>query len=368
LEVYKNLNILKVERGSTGVSHTATTQINFIPDSFTISQKIDYFESNVNNKVFFNPVQSVGVGTTPGITNSITFEFGDSNITRIVPTQGIYIENHPFTNNQPVTFTYNVSNIAVSTSPTGTPFNLPQNVYVINKNINTIGIKTGISSTTNFELYFRGNGSDNDKYSFESVYPQIIGKVERVKSVVSVSTSHELSSGDVINLSIEPNLSVGIGTSTSIYVKRDSITGNILINPIGFSSTGINTVTNTISINSHNLKTGDKVLYSSNLVASGLSTGFYYVYRVNDNTIKLSETYVDSQDIPPTTVSIAGTGGSNQSISLINPQIESIKNNNLYLIYQIILWWDITLNFIMIKIIIMSSFQLHHLTYLHYLV
>jgi hypothetical protein len=72
LEVYKNLNILKVERGSTGVSHTATTQINFIPDSFTISQNIDYFESKVNDKVFFNPKQSVGVGTTPGITNTIT--------------------------------------------------------------------------------------------------------------------------------------------------------------------------------------------------------------------------------------------------------------------------------------------------------
>ena len=67
LEVYKNLNILKVERGSTGVSHTATTQINFIPDSFIISQKIDYFESNVNDKVFFNPKQSVGIGTTPSL-------------------------------------------------------------------------------------------------------------------------------------------------------------------------------------------------------------------------------------------------------------------------------------------------------------
>jgi hypothetical protein len=331
LEVYKNLNILKVERGSTGVSHTATTQINFIPDSFTISQKVDYFESNANNIVFFNPKQSVGLGTTPGITNSITFEFGDSDITRNIPTQGIYIENHPFTNNQQVIFKNNGSNIAVSTSPTGTQFDLQSNqiVYVINKNINTIGIKTGISSTTNFEVFFITNGSDNDKYSFESVYPQIIGKVERVKSVVSVSTSHELSSGDVINLSIEPNLSVGIGTSTSIYVKRDSITGNILINPIGFSSIGINTATNTITINSHNLKTGDKVLYSSDLVASGLTTGFYYVYRVNDNTIKLSETFIDSQNVPPTTVSIASTGGSNQSISLINPQIKSIKNNNL---------------------------------------
>lgn len=326
LEVYKNLNILKVERGSTGVSHTATTQINFIPDSFTISQKIDYFESNVNDKVFFNPKQSVGVGTTSGITNSITFQFGDSNITRNVPTQGIYIENHPFKNNQQVTFIYNVSNISISTSSTGTQFDLPQSVYVINKNINTIGIKTTPNSS---EVFFITNGEDNDKYSFESTYLQIIGRVERVKSTVSVSTSHELSNSDIINLSIEPNLSVGIGTSTSIYVKRDTITGNILINPIGFSSTGINTVTNTISINSHNLKSGDKILYSSNVVASGLSTGFYYVYKVNDNLIKLSETYADSKTTPPRTISIASTGGSNQSISLINPQIESIKNNNL---------------------------------------
>ena len=333
LEVYKNLNILKVQRGSTGVSHTATTQINFIPDSFTILQKIDYFESNVNNKVFFNPLQSVGVGTTPGITNKITFEFGDSNITRNIPTQGIYIENHPFTNNQQVIFSRNgLENISISTSATApTTFDLPQNVYVTNKNINTIGIKTTLNSS---EVFFITNGNivngdDNDKYSFESVYPQIVGKVERIKSTVSVSTSHELSNSDVISLNVEPNLSVGIGTSTSIYVKRDLTTGNILINPIGFSSTGINTITNTISINSHNLKTGDKVLYSSNLVASGLSTGFYYVYRVNDNTIKLSQTYVDSINIPPTTVSIASTGGSSQSISLINPQIESIKNNNL---------------------------------------
>jgi len=326
LEVYKNLNIIKVERGSTGVSHTATTQINFIPDSFTISQKTDYFESNVNSKVFFNPVQSVGVGTTPGITTNITFEFGDSNTTRTVPTQGIYIDSHPFTNNQPVIFTNNGSNIAVSTSPTGTQFNLPQNVYVTDKNINTIGIKTTLNSS---EVFFTTNGSDNDKYSLESVYSQIVGKVEKVKSTVSVSTSHELSSGDAISLSIEPNLSVGIGTSTSVYVKRDTITGTVLINPIGFNSTGINTTTNTISINSHNLKTGDKVLYSSSVVASGLSTGFYYVYRVNENTIKLSETYVDSKTVPPTTVNISNTGGSSQSISLINSQIKSFKNNNL---------------------------------------
>ena len=57
--------------------------------------------------------------------------------------------------------------------------------------------------------------------------------------------------------------------------------------------------------------------------------GAYYVYKVDDNRIKLSETYIDCNKNPPINVSIASTGGANQSISLINSQIQSIKNNNL---------------------------------------
>jgi len=337
LEVFKNLNILKVERGSTGVSHTATTQINFIPDSFIISQNIDYFESDVNNKVYFNPTKSVGVGTISGITNSIIVSFGSSTITRVIPTQGIYIENHPFTHNQavifkiPPTVSLPGGEIAISTSPTSSTFNLPTNspVYVSNKNKNVIGIKTNLNSS---EVYFRTvnqNDANNEKYSFESLYPQIIGKVEKISSTVSVSTSHQLSNEDTIDLEVKSNLSVGIGTSSFVNVKRDLLTGNILINPIGFNSTGINTTTNTITINSHNLKTGDKVLYSANLIASGLTTDFYYVIRVDDNNIKLSKTLIDNKTTPPTVVSIASTGGSSQSISLVNPQIKSVKNNNL---------------------------------------
>ena len=326
IEVFKDLNILKVKRGSTGISHSSSTVINFIPDSFTISQNIDYFESKVNNKVYFNPKQSVGVGTVTGTTNSITFQFGDSTLTRYIPTQSMYIENHPFVNNQQVTFTLGGTNIAISTSSTGSLFNLPQNLYVTTKNKNTIGIKTTLNSS---EVFFISNGSDNSDYSFESVYAQITGNIKKIKSTISVSTYHELDSGDIITLNIKPNLSVGIGTSTSVKVKRDISTGNILINPISFNSSGINTTTDTITINSHNLNTGDKILYSANLVASGLSTGTYYVYKVNDNQIKLSETYVDCATIPPTTVNIISSGGSNQNISLINPQIESVKNNNL---------------------------------------
>ena len=336
LEVFKNMNILKVERGSTGVSHTATSQINFIPNSFTISKNIDYFESKLNDKVYFNPTQSIGIGTQIGVTSSITFKFGDSNTTRIIPTQGIYIENHPFITNQQIIFRRPTTDyISVSTSPTGAQFNIPstgagdsQILYVVNKNKNVIGLKTSINSS---ELFFvdLNDVNNDDKYSLESTYSQITGKVQRIKSTVSVSTSHELLNGDNILLKVEPNLSVGIGTSTSVYVKRNTINGNILINPIGFNSTGINTTTSIITINSHNLNTGDKISYSADLVASGLSSNSYYVCKINDNQIKLSETYFDCKNDPPITVSIASTGGKNQFISLINPQIKSIKKNNL---------------------------------------
>ena len=335
LEVFKNLNVLKVQRGLTGVSHTATTKINFLPDSFTFIKNTDYFDSYPTDKVYFNPKESIGVGTDVGITSSITFDFGDSTLTRIIPTKGIYIENHPFKDNQKVLFVKPASSpqLSISTSTSALAVSLPssgnsQIVYVVNRNRNVIGIKTSIDSS---EVFFTSiNGSNNDEYYFSSTYDQVTGKVERITSVVSVSTAHNLRSGDLISLTIKPNLNVGIGTSTSVYIKRDSSNGNILVNPIGFNSIGINTSAGIITINSHNLNTGDKIYYSAtDLIASGLSTGSYFVYKIDNNNIKLSETYNDSIINPPTVVSIAGTGGKYQNISLINPEIKSVRNNNL---------------------------------------
>ena len=70
---------------------------------------------------------------------------------------------------------------------------------------------------------------------------QVTGKLQRINAVVSVSTSHNLVDGDVINLTVNPNQSVGIGTSTKIDVKFDSNTHNFLINPITISSSGVTT-------------------------------------------------------------------------------------------------------------------------------
>ena len=160
-------------------------------------------------------------------------------------------------------------------------------------------------------------------------YDRIVGVARKIVSTVSISTAHELTSGDKITLNVKPNLSVGIGTSTAVTVKRNSLTGNLQINSIGFSSTGVSTVNNTITLLAHNFETGDKVHYDADTVISGLQTGAYYVYAWSKDAIQLSETLVNANDYPPVVVSFGSTGGVSQTVTKINPRIESIKNNDL---------------------------------------
>ena len=326
LDIFRNENIIRIERGSTGVSHTVGTAVSFLPDSFTISENIDKFESKVNNKVYFNPRESVGVGTTSGVGYSTSFTFGNITVVKDIPTRSISIEDHPFTNNQQIVYTSNGSDIVSSTDGVNT-FNLSSvsTLYAINKQPNLIGLKTAINGS---ELYFHNNGDDDDQYLFESNYTQVLGSVENNEITVSVSTSHGLQVGDTIKLNVEPNLSVGIGTSTAVRVLYKSEIDAIVINPIGFNSTGVSTTTNEIIITNHGLVTGDKVFYEdpSN---SNVDKKSYYVLKINDNTFNLCETYFDTQNDSPNIVSFASTGGSSQILSLINPEINPVKNNNL---------------------------------------
>ena len=330
LNVYRSENILRVERGTAGVSHVTSALVSFLPDSFTINKSISQFDSLVNDKVYFNPKESIGFGTKSGITSTMTFEFANRNITVEVLTQRIYLPNHPFQQDQKIIFDDTGTAVSISTSSDGSLFNMPSTVYVSNTSDSTIGIRTGIGVSYS-DVYFRFGGANSDLCSFTSDLPQIKGKVERINTLVSLSTSHNLKHNDNVTLNIEPNLSVGIGTSTSISVKRQENTNYLLLNPIGFNSTGINTDKNQISFGttSHGLKTGDKISYSADLFPEGISSKSYYVYKVNDNTIKLTKTLVEANNNPPTTIGIGSTGGANQIISPINPSLDVIKSNNL---------------------------------------
>jgi len=106
-------------------------------------------------------------------------------------------------------------------------------------------------------------------------------------------------------------------------VKYDDYNRRMLINPRTFSS--INTVDNTIAISNHRYYTGQKVLYTSNTPADGLTNNnLYYVIIVDSNTIKLSNSYYEVTKNNPVEIKISSS--TEGTLSPINPPLQIIKN------------------------------------------
>jgi hypothetical protein len=340
LNIFPETKVIRVKRGLSTSSHKVSDPIKLVPNSFTIkiNGQLPLIDSKINDKIYFNPHQSVGIGTTEGLNNSIVYSKGSTIENINAPTQSLYIPNHPFKTNQLVKFRKNTSSnpILVSNSASDIPFfilnvNNQQDLYVINKSKDYIGIVTnvGLTTTTN-GLFFIGNGSDAYDYSVESNYRQITAKIQNAVSNITLSEEHNLLENDKITLEVVPNQSVGIGTTIPLKLSYNQLYDKILINSVGFSSSGINTESNSIIIPNHGLKTGDKIFYEyDDISASGLSTGSYFVYRKSDNEFKLTTTYLETLDISPNFVEIDSVGGQQQKISLISPQISVYKNNNL---------------------------------------
>ena len=225
LGIFRNENILRVERSLVGTSHSVGTAVTYFSDFFRINvDSIEKFDSERPRKIFFNPNESIGVGTISGISTNVSFDFGNVNVVRDIPSRLIYIENHNLINNQKIIYTKPTGSANISVSTDGqsniSALTSPSELFVVNKAPNLIGVKTSINSE---QLFFHTNGDDNDKYLFETTNQNLKGNFEINKAVVSISTSvvdtHGLDVGDQISLDVNPNLSVGIGTSTSIRVQ-----------------------------------------------------------------------------------------------------------------------------------------------------
>jgi hypothetical protein len=338
LNVFDDENAIRVVR-SSGVAYTSTTRVDFLSNKFVIENNTEYFDSKVNRIVYFNPNQSIGLGTTSGSGSSNSYKVGNLTKNIFVPTQAIYLPDHKFNTGQKVIISKRISSnssIGVANTSSQTPFNIlsgittEQRVYVIKKTDDYIGIVTQIGLTTSTNgLFFLNSGSDDYQYSFRSEYNQIFGNIETNNATISVSTSHGLSNGDIIKLSVISNNLTGIGTSSSINVSYDSVYERLVINPIDFTSGSISTITNQITLPNHNLVTGDKIIYDAQVVPTGLSTGIYYVYKIDNNRITLCETIKDSKNNPPKVVDITNAPSSAHQIKVINPSINVVKGDSL---------------------------------------
>ena len=339
LNIFPNRKVIRAITEHTAGIHTATTDVIEITDKFTIPLTTPYFESNLDDKIFFNPTQELGIGTVSGQSGISTIVIGNFPIPTSIPNQSVFIPNHPFKQNQQVTLTKGGSTrIVASNTGDSATFNIPesgesQTLFVINKSKNLIGLTTQVGLTTTTDgLFFRSfNSNNNDtdfKYSIESNFTQEVAKVEKIKSTISISTAHGLENGDLITLTVKPKQSLGVGTSESILLKYNSANDKILVNPISFGSTSVNITKNEFELTSHGFETGEKIFYDSSSFISGLGTGSYFVHRIDDNKFNLSLTRKDSISEPPLIVDLKSQGSSHE-ISKINPIIPVIKNNNL---------------------------------------
>ena len=340
LNTFNSNNIIRVKRGISSGVHTVSTKLSLTPSFFDISLDTEYFDSQVDDLIYFNPHESIGVGTVVGLGTTVTSTLGDLTNIVSVPTHNIFLPNHPFETNQRVTLTKPAAGygLTVSKDDGVTTFTIPksantEDVFIIKKSKDYVGIVTQVGLTTSTPgLAFIGHnrvGSSSFEYLLQSNFTQTTGKLQRVDSVVSVSTAHNLVDGDVISLDLTPNQSVGIGVSTSINLKFDSNTHNLLVNPITIPSSGVTTSTNNFNFTSHNLTTGNKVQYISASISEGLANQeSYYVYKVDDNNFKLGETYSDVTSNPASIIELSSIGN-NHEFSLINPPLPVYKNNNL---------------------------------------
>ena len=290
------LRVLRAVEGTTGVAHTATTILYEDTRKFTANVGLkSSFNYRLNKELYFNPAETLGIGTGSGvgIGTTITFSNPGTGITeKFVPTQTLYLPNHGLKTNDELVYNLN-DGTAIGVSTNGSaPLTLTdqQRLYAAKISDDLVGIATvrvGLNSTGSFSgigattislglLYFTSVGS-GDNHSLKTNYDNVI-TVSSYKNIVTVATaaSHGLNSSDTVFVSAKPSI------STSVTVSYNDINRRIVINKKTIDASVINIATNEITIPDHNFSLGQKLIYNSDTPSGGLvNENFYYVVIVN---------------------------------------------------------------------------------------
>ena len=339
------IRVLREFDNTVGSTHTIGKFVYEVPRKLRINSgfKTDYSYS-LNKQIYFDPSESVGLGTTAGVGIGTTISFsnpGAGATSIFIQTKAIYLPEHNLKTGDQVTYSTGIGNtrgtgLTVEDETNvgvGTVLADGTNLFVAKINDDLIGIATvrvglgttgtfvGLQNSASTTLFFRNVGT-GDTHSFKTNYNVITGDVRRNLVTVSTAETHGLSSPHNIFVNVNPQ-NTGIVTLTYNDFNR-----RLIVNPVGFVASDVNTTTNAITINSHGFKTGDKVIHTSESSSVGLTSDrIYYVVRVDDNIIKLSNTYYDSTQSKPNVVQI--TSASLGTINPISPSIKLYKNSTV---------------------------------------
>ena len=304
-----------------------------------------FYDIKRTKEYYFHPAESIGLGSDSSLGIGVTISFSNPGVgfTQIfVPTRGVYLPNHNLLTGDEVVYNVNYgSTIGVSTVSGGSSVPLSNNsiLYVAKINNDIIGlstVKVGIGTTGTFVgaaastshqglLYFVGLGT-GEFHSFKVTYPNIItGSLERNLVTVSTSSTHGLKYNDPVTVSINPK------TNKTIKVKYNLSNRKLLLEEYQYTSSGISSDQNTITISNHNLLSGQKVINELTTdVGSGeefKSDKEYFVYVIDENTIKLTTDKFSISQKKPNFVGLSTISGG--SLSLVNPPLTLYKDSTI---------------------------------------
>ncbi len=343
------LRVLRAVSGTVSAGHTIGKFLIEDSRNFDISTGItSTYKFIRNQEVYFNPSETVGVGTTAGVGIGSTLSFANpgAGITeKFIPTKTLYFRNHSFKTGDQLTYSTGNGGTGLYVQDEtnvglGTTLASGDKVFVARIDDDLIGISTvrvGLGTTGTFvgvaashrgssTLFFRGVGVGNS-HSFTTNHTVITGEVKKNTVTVNTTEEHGLHVDHKVDVSVNPR------TNQTVVVKYNDHNRNVVFNPLGFSSTGINTSTGAINIPDHKFKGGEKVIYNVGVgsdVSGGLiNENIYYISRIDDNNFKLSNTYYDATKDIPVTVGVASTGITGGNINPINPPISLYKDSTV---------------------------------------
>ena len=334
IRVLRNIDgISGIQTYSAGIAITEVTRKFYI--SLNINNDYDY---NLNKEYYFNPSETLGLGSTsgPGITTTLVFSNPGIGATQLsIPTRSIYIPNHQLNSGDALIYSANGGNqISISTDGVSSYQLLENSVVYATKltsdligissyrvGLGTTGYYVGVSTSSDL-LYFTNVGS-GEIHSFTTNYQNILlGNVTKNQVTVSTASTHGLRINDQIDIRVTSGISTQISISYNDYNRRS------IVNQLNFSALNVDIARNTITIPNHGLFTSQKVIYTSSSPSGGLSNeSIYYVIVVDEDTIKLSDSFYYSSRTERNEVNI--TSASSGSISPVNPQIQLTNKNTL---------------------------------------
>jgi len=335
------IRVLRGINGVVGASHTVTSILLEDPRRLTISAGFNTtYAPRLNKQIYFNPSESVGLGTAVGvgIGSTIVFSNPGAGITRVdIPTKGIYIKDHGLQTGDQLTYSpgngsgidvLNIVGAASTLADSQTLFaarisNDVIGVATVKVGIGTTGSFVGIASTQRniSTLFFAGFGT-GVYHSFKTNFSVITAKLERNQVTVQTKQAHGIQGRHEVDIDVSPSI------STTVTLKYNDFNRRVIVNPKDFAADGVNTSTNTITINNHGYETGEKIIHTASIPAIGLSNNaIYYIVKVDKNSFKLSNTEYESKLDKPQTVGIAST--SSGTINAINPKIDVYKESTV---------------------------------------